>query len=185
MTKGRQRCESPVAGRARRNERQRKGIRLIVTLFGLPSLGMAASTGVDDNVSGAALPPFCPSCGLQVGPIEFCAAHNPLRPEPRRVRRALAGGKGWRRLTLAYRRRGWPETTPENMTALWDAMLAEGAELAHATTRALGMGTRVPAGPSAVEHDPRPPPTTLRSGSLISAQGPPVAPPLASVEAAA
>lgn len=145
----------------------------MVTLSGLSSRSeMAVSIGVDDNVSVAALPPHCPSCGIQVGPIAFCPSHDPLRPAPRRVRRSLAGGNGWRRLTLAYRRRGWPETTPENLVALWDAMLTEGAELAHTTTHALGMGTWVPAGPSAVEHDLGPPPTTTTAPSAASETSP-------------
>lgn len=143
---------------------------------------MTASADVDDNVSVAKLAPHCPSCGTQVGPVAFCAAHDPLRPTPRRVRRALEAAGGWRRLAFAYRHRGWAETTPENLIGMWDAMLAAGAELApirraRALARAVGMGTRVPAGLSAVEHGPGPPPTTLRSGSLISAQGPPAPPP--------
>ncbi len=155
-----------------------------------------ANSGVDDHdMSAATLAPHCPSCGVQVGPIAFCARHDVLRPEPARVRRAMATDAGWHRLEQAHQQAGSPEfqmgTT--DFVAWANAVLADAAALTRATAqafaRAVGMGTGVrvlASGTAAARPDQGfgPPPTAPRSASLISAQGPP-APPLPPLEVVA
>jgi hypothetical protein len=121
----------------------------------------------------------CPTCCPRaVGRLGFCARHDPLRPEPRRLRRAMWSASGFRRMQQAYKRGQWPEATPANALDLFTALAADGVELVRSALAWVLSALRQPRDAGHLRaHGLGRDPTVLRSSTLVSAQGPPAAPP--------